>query len=261
MIVMLIWLGISAPVISPANPLQINMSERLQGISPRHLMGTDQLGRDLFSRILYATRTSFSATFTVMLLSMLVGTAVGCLAGYSGGLIDELLMRLVDMLMAFPSFILPIAVTGILGPSVANIVLALSLTTWTGYARMVRSSVLTVKEQAFVEAAVGMGGSDLHVIKGHIIPNAVYPLIVYAALHAGHTLLAIAGLSFIGLGAQPPTPEWGAMLNEATSFMGSDPHLFIFPGLAIMLTVMAFNLIGEGLRDVMDPKLQKEVPI
>jgi len=257
----LIMLGALAPVIAPADPLRVNMSERLQSVSLEHPMGTDQLGRDLFSRILYAARTSFSATFTVMLSCMLIGTTIGCVAGTCGGLADELLMRLVDMLMAFPSFILPIAITGILGSSVANIVMALTLTTWTGYARMVRGSVLAVKEQAYVEATVAMGGSRRQVIRDHIIPNAIYPLLVYAALHAGHVLLSIAGLSFIGLGAQPPTPEWGAMLNEATSFLGSNPHLFIFPGGAIMLTVLAFNLVGEGLRDLMDPKLQKEVEI
>ena len=256
-----ILLGILAPVIAPENPQKVNMNERLQSVTWAHPMGTDQLGRDLFSRILYAARTSFCATFAVMLSCMLIGTAVGCVAGYFGGFADESLMRIVDMLMAFPPFILPIAITGILGASVVNIVLALTLTTWTGYARMVRGSVLTVKEQTYVEAAAAMGGSRWQVIKDHIIPNAIYPLVVYAALHAGHTLLSIAGLSFLGLGAQPPTPEWGAMLNEATAFMGSNPHLFVFPGLAIMLAVLSFNLMGEGLRDLMDPKLQKEVEV
>ena len=209
-------------------------------------MGTDQLGRDLFSRILYASRTSFLATFAVIASCMIIGTAVGCAAGYLGGLTDEVLMRMVDMLMAFPPLILPVAITGMLGPSLVNIVLALTLTTWTGYARMVRGSVLAVRDQIYVEAAAAMGSRSHQVIKDHIIPNAIYPLVVYAALHAGHTLLSIAGLSFIGLGAQPPTPEWGAMLNEATAFMGANPHLFLFPGLAVMVAVLAFNLVGEG---------------
>lgn len=258
---LLILLAVLSPIITPADPLKVNMSERLQSVSWAHPMGTDQLGRDLFSRILYAARTSFCATFAVMLSCMLIGTVVGCTAGYFGGFTDELLMRIVDMLMAFPPLILPIAITGILGPSVINIILALTLTTWTGYARMVRGSVLTVKEQLYVEAAAAMGSSRRQVIQYHIIPNAIYPLVVYAALHAGHTILAIAGLSFIGLGAQPPTPEWGAMLNEATSFMGSNPHLFVFPGLAVMAAVLAFNMMGEGLRDLMDPKWKKEVAV
>lgn len=256
---LLILLAVLAPIIAPADPFEVNMGERLQGLTWSHPMGTDQLGRDLFSRILYAARTSFCATFAVMLSCLVIGTTVGCTAGYFGGFTDELLMRMVDMLMAFPPLILPIAITGILGPSLANIVLALTLTLWTGYARMVRGSVLSVKEQLYVEAAAAMGGSRRQVIQYHIIPNAIYPLVVYGALHAGYTILAIAGLSFIGLGAQPPTPEWGAMLNEAASFMGAHSHLFVFPGLAVMAAVLAFNLMGEGLRDLMDPKLQKEV--
>ena len=261
LILLLILLAVLAPLIAPADPLRVNMSERLQSVTWAHPMGTDQLGRDLFSRILYAARTSFCATFAVMLSCMVIGTALGCMAGYLGGFTDELLMRLVDMLMAFPPLLLPIAIAGILGPSVVNIILALTLTTWTGYARMVRGSVLAVKEQLYVEAAAAMGGSHWQVMKNHIIPNAIYPLVVYAVLHAGHTLLSIAGLSFIGLGAQPPTPEWGAMLNEAAAFMGANPHLFVFPGFAVMTAVLAFNLMGEGLRDLMDPKLQKEVAV
>ncbi len=261
LILSLILLAALAPMMAPSDPFKVNMSERLQGVTWEHPMGTDQLGRDLFSRILYAARTSFCATFAVMLSCLFIGTAVGCAAGYFGGFTDEVCMRMVDMLMAFPPLILPIAITGILGPSLANIILALTLTMWTGYARMVRGSVLSVKEQLYVEAAAAMGGSRRQVIQCHIIPNAIYPLVVYAALNAGYTILAIAGLSFIGLGAQPPTPEWGAMLNEATSFMGNHPHLFIFPGIAVMAAVLAFNLMGEGLRDMMDPKLQKEVEV
>ncbi|MFH0995419.1 MAG: ABC transporter permease [Pseudomonadota bacterium] len=261
LLAVLIGLAVAAPTISPADPYTINMTEKLQDSSWLHPMGTDQLGRDLFSRVLYAARISFMATLVVMSTCLVIGTVVGCVAGYFGGLVDEVLMRLVDMLMAFPSFLLPIAITGLLGSSMSNVILALSLTTWTGYARMVRSSVLSVKQQLYVEVADVMGGSRLNVIKDHVIPNAIHPLIVYAAMHSGHTILAISGFGFMGLGAQPPTPEWGTMLNEAMTFMGHQPNLFVFPGGAIMMTVLSFNLLGEGLLDMMDPKQQKEVKI
>ncbi len=261
LLVLLVGLAVFAPLIAPYDPFAISMMDKLQGSTWPHLMGTDQLGRDLFSRILYAARTSFMATLVVMAICLVVGTIVGSMAGYFGGLVDDILMRLVDTLMAFPSFLLPIAITGMLNSSMSSVIMALSLTTWTGYARMVRSSVLSVKQQPYVEVATVMGGSRCIIIRDHIIPNAIYPLIVYTAMHSGHTILAISGLSFMGLGAQPPTPEWGAMLNEAITFMGSQPNLFVFPGAAIMLTVLSFNLLGEGLQDLMDPKLQKEVSI
>ncbi|MDH4317873.1 MAG: ABC transporter permease [Desulfobulbaceae bacterium] len=261
LLILLIFLALGAPLVSPADPLAINMAERLQSVSMDHPMGTDQLGRDLFSRILYAARTSLSMTGIVMLLCVLIGMTVGCIAGFFGGTTDDLLMRLVDLLMSFPSFIITIAITGLLGSSVFNVILALSLTTWTGYARIIRGSVLIVKEELYVEAAMVMGRRRRHIIKDHIIPNAISPLLVYAAIHSGHTILAVTGLSFMGLGAQPPTPEWGGMLNEASSFMGSQPNLFVFPGLAIMLTVLAFNLLGEGLRDLLDPNLREMMKI
>lgn len=250
-----------APVISPDDPLKTNVSQKLQSMSIKHPMGTDQLGRDMLSRILYAARISLTASIAVVVICLIVGTTIGCIAGYFGGIVDEVLMRLVDVMMAFPSFILNIAITGILGPSVINIILALSLTSWVGYARMVRSSVLSIKNRTFIEAAQAMGSNKIKIIINHIIPNVIHPIIVYATFNASHTILAISGLSFLGLGVQPPTPEWGAMLNEATTFMGASPHLFIFPGLMIMLTVLGFNLFGDGLRDFMDPRLKKEVDL
>lgn len=260
-IVFLLFITCFAPLISPYNPLTTNIQDKLKGISTQHIMGTDQLGRDLFSRVLYGARVSITASFSVVCICFIIGVAVGCIAGYLGGMVDELLMRIVDMMMAFPSIILPIAITGILGPSVKNIVLALALTSWVGYARMVRGSVLMIKNLPFIEAAKTMGSSQGQIIKKHIIPNVIHSLIVYAAFSASHTILAISGLSFIGLGAEPPTPEWGSMLKEASSFMGSAPHLFIFPGLMIMLTVLGFNLLGDGLRDFMDPRLREEMDI
>jgi len=254
-------LAVLAPAISPADPYAINMDEKLEESTWQHPMGTDQLGRDLLTRVLYAARTSFGATFAVMVVCLVLGTLVGCVAGFFGGWVDQVLMRFVDILMAFPSFLLPIAMAGLLGGSMTNLILALSLTSWTGYARMVRGSVLSIKQQLYVEVAVVMGSRRLTTIKNHVIPNAIHPLMVYAAMHSGHTLLAISGLSFMGLGAQPPTPEWGAMLNEAMTFMGHQPNLFVFPGAAIMVTVLSFNLLGEGLQDLMDPKQHKEVKV
>ncbi len=257
----LILLACFAPYITRCDPLAVNMDEKLQGISSAHIMGTDQLGRDVFSRVLYGARTSISASFMVVGLCMSFGVLLGSIAGYFGGVADEIIMRIVDMIMAFPSFILPIAITGLLGPSVANIVLAMTLTSWVGYARMMRSSVLEVKNIDFVEAVTAMGSTKWNVMLHHIIPNAIHPLVVYAAFNASHTILAISGLSFIGLGAVPPTPEWGAMLKDAVNFIYTSPHLFIFPGIMIMLTVLSFNLIGDGLRDMMDPRLNKEIEL
>lgn len=257
-IALLLLLAAAAPLLTPADPFYVDMKERLLGICWQHPMGTDQLGRDLLSRVIYATRTSLTAALSVVLASLAIGTVVGAAAGYYGGLIDEILMRLVDVVMAFPSFILPIAMTGILGPSLTNIILALIFTSWVGFARMVRSSVLILKNLPYVDAARAMGFSTWQIMKDHILPNAVHPVIVYTTFKAGHIILAISSLSFVGLGAQPPTPEWGSMLNEASSFMGSAPHLFIFPGLMIITTVLGFNLFGDGLRDLMDPRLRKD---
>lgn len=260
-ILLLTVIALFAPVISPHDPLVVNMKESLQGPSPNHLMGTDQLGRDLFSRILHGTRISLSIAFATVAACVVLGVAVGSVAGFLGGIVDDVLMRAVDILMAFPGLLLTIAVAGMLGPSLQNLMLAMIVTSWVGYARIARGAVLSVKEYAFVEAARSLGSSEVRILVEHIIPNIVHPIIVLATLNMGQTILSIAGLSFLGLGAQPPAPEWGAMLNEACSFMGLAPHLFIFPGLAIVVTVLAFNFLGDGLRDLLDPRFKKEVEI
>lgn len=247
--------------ISPFDPYETNMNDRLKTVSATHLMGTDELGRDLFSRILYATRTSVNTTLISVSICLSIGIFVGCISGYMGGLVDQILMRIVDMMMAFPTFILAVAITGILGSALINLIIAISLTSWVGYARIMRSSVLILKETAYTEAALMMGASDKYIIIRHILPNAIHTLISYATLKIGHTMLMIVGLSFIGLGAQPPEPELGSMLNEATAFIGTAPHLFIFPGFMIILTTLGFNLIGDGLRDYFDPRMGKEVEL
>lgn len=260
-ILLLTVIALFAPVISPHDSLAVNMKENLQGPSIKHLMGTDQLGRDLFSRILCGTRISLGIAFVTVATCVVLGVAVGSVAGYRGGIVDDVLMRAVDILMAFPGLLLTIAIAGMLGPSMQNLMLAMIATSWVGYARIARGAVLSVKEFAFVEAARSLGSSEVRILGEHIIPNIVHPIIVLATLNMGQTILSIAGLSFLGLGAQPPAPEWGAMLNEACSFMGLAPHLFIFPGLAIMITVLTFNFFGDGLRDMLDPRFKKEVEI
>lgn len=260
-ILFLVAIAILAPIVAPHDPFSTNLEEKVQGPSYHHPLGTDQLGRDLFSRILYGTRISLTVAFATVAACMVLGVGVGTVAGYFGGIVDEILMRLVDVLMAFPGLILTIAVAGILGPSLQNLMLAMTVTSWGGYARIARGSVLSVKEHTFVEAAKALGSPDWRVIVDHIVPNTIHPVLVMATLNMGHTILSIAGLSFLGLGAQPPTPEWGTMLNEARSFMGLAPHLFIFPGLAIMITVLAFNFLGDGLRDILDPRIKEDIKV
>lgn len=253
-ILILTFIAIFAPYLSH-NPMEVNMENRLLGPSEKHPMGTDQLGRDLLSRIVYGTQISIAAATMATLMIMIFGVTIGVIAGYFGGTIDQVMMRIVDVLLAFPNLILTIAIVGMLGPSLMNLIIAMTTTGWVGYSRIVRGSVLSVKEKEFVEAARAMGCSDSYIIFRHIIPNVISPVIVIATIGMGHTILSITGLSFLGLGAQPPTPEWGAMLSESKSFMTTAPHLMIFPGLMIMIVVLAFNFLGDGLRDILDPRL------
>lgn len=253
-ILILTFIAIFAPYLSH-NPMEVNMENRLLGPSEKHPMGTDQLGRDLLSRIVYGTQISIAAATMATLMIMIFGVTIGVTAGYFGGTIDQAIMRIVDVLLAFPNLILTIAIVGMLGPSLMNLIIAMTTTGWVGYSRIVRGSVLSVKEKEFIEAARAMGCSDSYIIFRHIIPNVISPVIVIATIGMGHTILSITGLSFLGLGAQPPTPEWGTMLSESKSFMTTAPHLMIFPGLMIMIVVLAFNFLGDGLRDILDPRL------
>lgn len=255
-ILILTFIAIFAPYLSH-NPMEVNMENRLLGPSEEHPMGTDQLGRDLLSRIVYGTQVSIAAATMATLMIMIFGVTIGAIAGYFGGTIDQAIMRIVDVLLAFPNLILTIAIVGMLGPSLMNLIIAMTATGWAGYSRIVRGSVLSVKEKEFVEAARAMGCSDSYIIFRHIIPNVISPVIVIATIGMGHTILSITGLSFLGLGAQPPTPEWGAMLSDGKSFMTTAPHLMIFPGLMIMIVVLAFNFLGDGLRDILDPRLNQ----
>lgn len=256
-ILFLAGIAILAPHIAPYDPIELDLENRLSSSDGNHLMGTDNLGRDVLSRVIYGARISLSMATVVVVIVMLLGTAMGTIAGYFGGIIDGTIMRVVDVLLAFPNIILALVIAGILGPSLTNVMIALSAIWWVGYARIIRGSVLSVKEKEFVEAARAMGCSDTHIAIRHILPNVLSPVIVLATLDMGHIILSIAALSFLGLGAQPPIPEWGTMLNEGRPFMETAPHLMIFPGLMIMVVVLAFNFLGDGLRDALDPRMKE----
>jgi peptide/nickel transport system permease protein len=252
----LIFIAILAPFIAPHDPIEQNLEHRLLPPNAEYPLGTDNLGRCILSRLIHGTSVSLQIGVIVVGIAATTGVTLGLIAGYRGGLVDELIMRIVDVLLAFPGIILALAIAGILGPSLYNVMLALAVVGWTSYARVVRGSVLSVKEKEFVEAARALGAGEARIMFRHILPNVTAPVIVMATLGMAHVILAAAALSFLGLGAQPPTPEWGSMLNDGRAFMRTAPHLTIFPGLAIMVTVLAFNFLGDGLRDVLDPRLK-----
>lgn len=243
-----------APVLAPYSPTEQVLAEGLKGPSVTHPFGQDRLGRDLLSRMLYGARISFWVATVAISISLGIGLLVGTAAGHFGGWMDELLMRLVDILQAFPGILLAIAFAAILGPSITNVVIALSLIGWVGYARLTRGQTLVVREMEFVAAAKALGGRDLRVILRHVLPNILGPILVEASFGFASVIVAEASLSFLGLGAQPPTPSWGGMLNEARQYLLVAPHLTLFPGLAIVVTVMGFNFLGDGLRDLWDPR-------
>ncbi|MFP8953642.1 nickel transporter permease [Natrialbaceae archaeon A-arb3/5] len=253
------FVAIVGPAIVPYDPTAQDLSNRLQGPSMSHPLGTDQLGRDVATRLVYGARLSLGIAILVTTLRVVIGTTVGLVAGYAGGWVDELFMRLVDVQLAFPGLVLALVVAGILGPSLRNVMIALAIVGWTTYARVVRGSVLTIKEQEYVDAARLVGTPRRRLFKRHLLPGVINPVLVLATLNLGTVVLATAGLSFIGLGAQPPTAEWGTMLAGGREYIRSAWWIVNAPGVAIMLTVLGFNLLGDGLRDVLDPKQQARV--
>ncbi len=250
----LILLIILAPLIAPYNPLEAVMKDANQAPSAAHLFGTDKLGRDVLSRILYGGMYSLSSVLILVTMIFIVGTTLGILSGYFGGIVDIVIMRIADMMISFPGVILAIAIAGIMGGSLINAMIALTVVTWTKYARLSRSLVLKIKEADFVNAAAVSGGSNIHILWSHIMPNIVPLLVITAAADIGAMMMELAGLSFLGFGSQPPAPEWGLMLNEGRQQLQTAPWLMFFPGLAIFLTVVIFNLWGDALRDVLDPR-------
>lgn len=254
LVLFVVFSALLAPWIAPYEPNEQDLLNRLEPPSAEHPMGTDQLGRDMFSRLLYGARISLQVALVVVAITLVIGTLVGVVAGYSGGWVDEALMRIVDILLAFPGILLALVIAGILGPSLTNIMIALAVVGWTQYARIIRGSVLSIKEKEFIEAARLMNVSRARIIMRHVLPNVITPVVVLATMDMAYVILGTAGLSFLGLGAQPPTPEWGAMLSEGRNFIQTAWWIVNFPGLVIMITVLGFNLLGDGLRDVLDPR-------
>ncbi|AHZ24312.1 ABC transporter permease (plasmid) [Haloferax mediterranei ATCC 33500] len=249
----LLMLAVFGPFVSPYDPVEQDLQHQLEAPSVEHPLGTDQLGRDVLTRLLHGARLSLGVAAAVTAVRLVVGTAVGLVAGYAGGWVDEALMRLVDTLLAFPGIILALVIAGVLGPSLVNVMLALAVVGWASYARLVRSSVLSLREREFVTAARLLGRSRMHVVTRHLIPNVVAPVVVLATLDIGGVILGTAGLSFLGLGAQPPTPEWGTMLASGRNYLREAWWLVNAPGVLIMLTVFGFNLLGDSLRDALSP--------
>lgn len=257
--VLLIVCALAAPLLAPHDPTAQDTSRRLEPPSHEHPLGLDDLGRDVLSRILYGSRVSLRVGFSVVFLASIVGVTLGAMSGYFGGIVDTLVMRLCDILLAFPGILLAIALVAMLGPSLNNVILALAVIGWVGYARLVRGQVLKVREMEFVTAAKAMGAKSPRVIVMHVLPNVINPVIVMATLGLAGAILAEAALSFLGLGVQPPTPSWGEMLSAGRRYLGLANHLAIFPGAAIMLAVMGLNFLGDGLIDALDPKYRKEL--
>ena len=245
----------AAPVISPANPERQALAEKFRGPSAEHPLGQDRAGRDILSRIFYGARVSMLVGICTVAISVAVGLIMGSLAGYFGKLADEVIMRIIDVLQAFPGILLAIALTAVLGPSLRNIVLALSALGWVGYARIVRGEFLKLREMEFVSAARALGAGDSRIILRHILPNLWAPIIVQATFGVAAAILGEASLSFLGLGAQG-IPSWGGMLNEGIDYLVLAPHLSIFPGLALMITILGLNFLGDGLRDRLDPRMR-----
>lgn len=257
LVLLLLLTAVAAPLLAPYDPTEATMRNAYLPPSAEHLFGTDKLGRDCLSRVLYGARASLSGVLLLVTTVFIVGTSMGVISGYFGGKVDMLIMRISDMMISFPGMILAIAVAGILGGSLVNAVLALTIVSWTKYARLARSMVLKIKRRDFVEAAVVNGGKPLHILWVHILPNILPIMVITAAADIGALMMELAGLSFLGFGSQPPAPEWGLMLNEGRQQLQTAPWLMVFPGLAIFITVVVFNLWGDNLRDVLDPRQEE----
>lgn len=255
-VVLLVTLAAAAPLLAPADPNAQDLSARLLPPSPQHLLGTDEFGRDMLSRLLYGARPALAAGMLAAAIAMGLGVTIGLVSGYVGGAVDQVLMRVMDIMLAFPYLLLAMIVVAILGPSISNAMVAVGLVNVPQYARLVRGCVLGVRTTEYVAAARALGIPRSRILGRHILPNVMAPIIIQATLGIGQAIVWAAGLSFLGLGAQPPAPEWGAMLASGREYMLQAPGLATFPGLAILVTVLGFNLLGDGLRDALDPRLR-----
>ena len=253
----IILASICAPLIcNGVDPTAGDLSDAIMAPSDEHPFGTDKMGRDIFARVIYGSRTSLVSTFSLVLTIFVIGTFLGILAGYFGGAVDAVIMRIADMMIAFPGLVLAIAVAGMLGASTKNAIIAISVVSWPKYARLARSLVMKIRHTDFVAAAQVTGSRTPYMLWKYMLPNTITTLVITAATDIGSMMMELAALSFLGFGAQPPTPEWGSMLNEGRNFMQSAPWMMIYPGLAIFITVVIFNMLGDNLRDILDPKME-----
>ena len=253
--IIIILIAVFAPVLSGGvDPTAGDLRDAIMAPDAAHMCGTDKMGRDIYSRVLYGARISLVSTFILVALVFVIGTALGVVSGYFGGWVDAVIMRIADMMIAFPGLVLAIAVAGMLGASMRNAIIAIALVTWPKYARMARSLVLKIRHTDFVYAAIVTGSSTWRMLWKYMLPNTITTLVITAATDIGGMMMELSALSFLGFGAQPPTPEWGAMLNEGRDFMQSAPWMIIYPGFAIFITVVVFNMLGDNLRDILDPR-------
>lgn len=258
--IFIVWLfcmsALFAPLLAPFDPRRIDLRHPAEPPSSKHLLGTDHLGRDILSRILFGARVSISISLSIVILSGLFGSLLGLVAGYYGGLVDFVAMRVVDVLLAFPSFLLALAVVSFLGPGLNKVILAVTIAAIPRFSRLMRGSVLSVKSQEYVQSALAIGANSLRIMFRHILPNSFAPVLVQGTLMIANSVLIVAGLGFLGLGAQPPTPEWGVMVSDGRGFLRVAPHIAAFPGCAIMLFALGFNLLGDGIRDAFDVEME-----
>ena len=251
----IILAAIFAPVITGGvDPLKGSLMDALLPPCKEHIFGTDKMGRDIFTRVIYGARASLTATFGVVALIFLIGSVMGIISGYFGGIVDAVIMRVADMMLAFPGLVLALAVAGIMGASIKNAIIAIVVVSWTKYARLARSLVLKIRDRDYVAAAIVTGSKTPYMLLRYMLPNALPTLIITAATDVGSMMLELASMSFLGFGAKPPAPEWGYMLNEGRACMQTAPWLMIFPGLAIFVVVVVFNMLGDSIRDILDPK-------
>ena len=254
---LIILAAVFAPIVSGGvDPLKGSLADAMLPPCKEHIFGTDKMGRDIYARVIYGARASLTSTFGVVALIFLVGSTLGIIAGYFGGWIDAVIMRIADMILAFPGLVLALAVAGIMGASIKNAIIAIVLVSWTKYARLARSLVLKIRNRDYVSAAIVTGSKTPYMLVRYMLPNALPTLVITAATDIGAMMLELAALSFLGFGAKPPTPEWGYMLNEGRACMQTAPWLMIFPGLAIFIVVVVFNMLGDSLRDILDPRTE-----
>lgn len=252
----LVWIALLAPWIAPYSPTDISLRNRLQAPSIEHLLGTDKFGRDVASRLIYGTRVSLAVALVVVAVSATIGFAVGAISGFFGGWVDTLIMRVVDVMLAFPGFLLALALVATMGSTLQTVIIAISVAYSPRNALVMRSVILSVRENPYVEAAHAVGATNFRVLSHHVFPNAIPPLIVIASINAAIAITAEAGLSYLGLGVQPPTPTWGAVISDGRDFVRTNPWICVSAGMAIMMTVMSLNLLGDSLRDVLDPRMR-----